>query len=176
MCTGEDRTVDDQSTAGSAPIGAPRTRLDVRPVLARGEEPFASIMAALDALPSGHVLALETPFEPAPLHKVLAKQGYEHACTTLAADHFLTEYWVPGATPDVPSGTEIIIDVRGMEPPRPMELTLDALDELPEGGRLVQVNDRVPAFLLPHLEECGYDYAIGSDDRGTVVTIWRAAE
>lgn len=167
--------MDDDTTAAEAPIGAPRTRLDVRPILARGEEPFAVIMEAIEALPQGHVLALETPFEPAPLHKVLGKRGYRHASVVVTDDHHITEYWLPGTPNDTATGAEITLDVRGMEPPQPLELTLDALEELPEGARLVQVNDRVPAFLLPHLEECGFDYAIGSDDRGTVVTIWRAA-
>lgn len=168
--------MDDQDTAAAAPIGAPRTRLDVRPVLARGEEPFPSITAVLDTLPQGHVLALETPFEPTPLHKVLAQRGFAHSAVAVADDHYITEYWMPGETGShAAHGTEITLDVRGLEPPRPMELTLDALEDLPDHVRLVQVNDRVPVFLLPHLEECGFDYAIGSDERGTVVTIWRAA-
>lgn len=167
--------MDHDDTATQAPIGAPRARLDVRPILARGEEPFDSIMAALDGLPRGHVLALETPFEPAPLHKVLAQRGYAHSAAALADDHFLTEYWIPGAHAAGAARAEITIDVRGLEPPRPMELTLDALEQMPHDATLVQLNDRVPAFLLPHLEECGFEYTIGSDERGTVVTIWRAA-
>ncbi len=159
--------------ASTAPGNATRVRLDVRPVLARGEEPFTVIMQAVDQLAAGQVLALDTPFDPGPLHKVMAGKGFEHATTGIEDGHFVTEYWRPGAvTP--PAGIQIMLDVRGLEPPQPMELTLDALDELPEGGRLVQLNDRVPQFLLPHLEECGFEYAIASDDRGIVVTIWRA--
>lgn len=166
--------MDEHAQAATAPVIAPRTRLDVRPVLARGEEPFALIMQALEEMPTGNVLALETPFDPAPLHRVMGGKGYAHATTEIADGYFMTEYWEPGAG-GVPTGTAITLDVRGLEPPRPMELTLDALDELPNRGVLVQLNDRVPQFLLPHLEECGFEYAIASDDRGTVVTIWRAA-
>lgn len=167
--------MDHDDTATQAPIGAPRARLDVRPILARGEEPFDSIMAALDALPHGSVLAVETPFDPAPLHKVLGQRGYSYSSAKVADGHFLTEYWIPDAHAATAARTEITIDVRGLEPPRPMELTLDALEQMPDGAALVQMNDRVPAFLLPHLDECGFDYTIGSDERGTVVTIWRAA-
>jgi len=58
---------------------------------------------------------------------------------------------------------EIVLDVRGLEPPEPMVRTLEALEELPEGGILLQVNTRVPRFLLPRLEERGFTWEI--DDR-----------
>ena len=38
--------------------------------------------------------------------------------------------------------------------------TLAALEELPPGGTLVQLNVRVPQFLLPRLEERGFTYEI----------------
>lgn len=45
------------------------------------------------------------------------------------------------------------LDVRDMMPPEPMELTLAVLDYLPKGVSLLQINQRVPRFLLPLLEE-----------------------
>lgn len=61
----------------------------------------------------------------------------------------------------VPSDDSItILDVRGLEPPEPMMRTLAALESLPEGATLVQLNVRVPQFLLPRLEELGYRYEI----------------
>jgi uncharacterized protein (DUF2249 family) len=68
-----------------------------------------------------------------------------------------------------------VLDVRGLAPPQPLERTLRALDELAEGTGLEQINDRVPAFLIPELEERGYAYTIGEDARGVIVTIWRDA-
>ena len=56
--------------------------LDVRPLLARGEEPFAAIMAAADSLRSGQVLRLLAPFRPVPLFSVMTNRGFtaeEHA-------------------------------------------------------------------------------------------------
>lgn len=54
----------------------------------------------------------------------------------------------------------VVLDVRGLEPPEPMVRTLAALEELPPGGTLVQINVRVPQFLLPQLQERGFAYEI----------------
>lgn len=54
----------------------------------------------------------------------------------------------------------VVLDVRGLEPPEPMVRTLAALEDLPPGGTLVQLNVRVPQFLLPQLEERGFAYQI----------------
>lgn len=54
------------------------TELDVRPMLAAGEEPFDVIMATARQVPAGGVLALTAPFDPVPLYSVLARQGFAH--------------------------------------------------------------------------------------------------
>ena len=150
-----------------APPGAPRVSLDVRPVLAAGGEPFTIIMDAMKGLAPGEVLALRSPFDPTPLHRVLAGHGFSRATRADAADDWQTEYWRPGEEPP------LVLDVRGLQPPEPMERTLAVLDDLPASRALLQVNDRVPAFLLPLLDERGYRYRIGEDGRGVLVTIWR---
>jgi uncharacterized protein (DUF2249 family) len=148
---------------------APRVPLDVRPVLAEGGEPYRLIMDTVEALAPGEVLALRTPFDPAPLHRVLGGLGFERATRELGPGDFETEYRRTG---DLPPRE---LDVRGLQPPEPMERTLAVLDEMPGGQALVQVNDRVPAFLLPLLDERGLRYRIGADARGTITTIWRPA-
>lgn len=55
------------------------TTLDVRPILARGEEPFATIRARLRALESGHGLRIVAPFVPAPLIEMLRSEGFSTA-------------------------------------------------------------------------------------------------
>lgn len=50
--------------------------LDVRPLLARGEEPFSAIRAAVDALPPGRGLTIIAPFLPAPLIEMLKGEGF----------------------------------------------------------------------------------------------------
>jgi uncharacterized protein (DUF2249 family) len=65
----------------AAPLGAD---LDVRPLLARSEEPFGAIMAAAKQVAPGQVLRLRATFEPFPLYHVLGKQGFAHAARQLA--------------------------------------------------------------------------------------------
>ncbi len=54
----------------------------------------------------------------------------------------------------------VILDVRGLEPPEPMLRTFEALEELPVGKTLLQLNVRVPQFLLPQLAARGFTYEI----------------
>lgn len=60
--------------------------LDVRPVLARGEEPLALILQRAREVGPGEVLRLRAPFEPVPLYSVLAERGFEAWSERLAAD------------------------------------------------------------------------------------------
>ena len=50
--------------------------VDARPILARGEEPFEAIMAAVGSLAPGEQLVVLAPFEPVPLEGVLSAQGF----------------------------------------------------------------------------------------------------
>jgi uncharacterized protein (DUF2249 family) len=52
--------------------------IDVRPLIAAGDEPFNMIMAAVDALGEHEDLVLLAPFEPVPLEGVLGAQGYSY--------------------------------------------------------------------------------------------------
>ncbi|HET7599345.1 MAG TPA: DUF2249 domain-containing protein [Gemmatimonadales bacterium] len=65
---------------------------------------------------------------------------------------------------------EVWLDVRGLEPPEPMVRTLAALESLPPGRVLVQVNVRVPQFLLPVLAERGYAFEV-DESRGDHVLV-----
>ena len=83
----------------------------------------------------------------------------------------------PASTEAGGADADIVLDVRGLEPPEPMQRTLEALEQLPAGTVLVHVNVRVPHFLLPILTERGFDYEIfePSPER-VVVRIWRASQ
>jgi uncharacterized protein (DUF2249 family) len=50
--------------------------VDVRPLLARGEEPFSVIRTAVDALKPGEGLTVIAPFLPAPLIEMLKGEGF----------------------------------------------------------------------------------------------------
>lgn len=157
------------ATLGGPPADAPRRRLDVRPILLAGEEPFEAIMAEVAVLEPGAVLVLRSPFDPAPLHAVLGERGFSHDSREIAPDDWESCYWL-GQAADTP---EVVIDVRGLRPPQPLDLTLAALGRLEPGRRLLQINDRVPSFLLPLLAERGYRHSIETDERGILVTIWQ---
>jgi uncharacterized protein (DUF2249 family) len=65
-------------------------------------------------------------------------------------------------------GDVVVLDVRGLEPPEPMVRTLEALERLPEGATLVQLNVRVPQFLLAELEARGFTYEVREQREGLV--------
>ena len=179
------------------PPDAPMFELDVRDDLRSGREPFSKIMAAAAALPVDAVLHLRATFEPLPLFTVLGKRGFVHEVREHAEDDWSVWFWRPapehntdpGAAehghtpPDQPAGIDpagpgdpqtVWLDVRGLEPPEPMMRTLAALATLSDGHQLVQVNVRVPQFLLPMLAERGYacDVDASHADR-VLVRIWR---
>ncbi|RMH02718.1 MAG: DUF2249 domain-containing protein [Planctomycetota bacterium] len=52
--------------------------LDVRPIVARGEDPFTLIMAAVDSLAADEVLHLAVGFDPLPLYSVLGGRGFQN--------------------------------------------------------------------------------------------------
>jgi uncharacterized protein (DUF2249 family) len=170
--------------------------LDVREELRQGREPFSRIMSAKAELPHGHVLRLRAIFEPAPLYTVMAKQGFQRWTEKLAADDWRVWFYradEAGQTeirptlvdpddagearlPDEAVEDVIVLDVRGMEPPEPMVRTLAALEALPPGGTLVQLNARVPEFLLPKLDELGFRYEVREQDEDLVRVFIRRGE
>lgn len=50
--------------------------LDVRPMMARGEEPFVKIISTVASLGATEDLLLLTPFLPAPLIEKLRSEGF----------------------------------------------------------------------------------------------------
>ena len=155
--------------------------LDVRDDLRTGREPFARILEARRALPADGVLRLRAIFEPYPLYRVMAGQGLDHWTEQLAEDDWRVWFFAAGAAgapgDAPPSGSAdgakastsgdagvgdgaVVLDVRGLEPPEPMTRTLEALETLDPGATLVQINERIPRFLLPQLEERGFAYHI----------------
>ncbi len=175
--------------------------LDVRDALNNGEEPFSRIMAAKREVPPGGALRLRAIFEPVPLYQVLARQGMRHWTERLADDDWIVWFWpaaaetaaeiaaAPAAAPAAGSGEAggvgsggmngegvIVLDVRGLEPPEPMVRTLAALDRLPKGDTLVQVNVREPRFLLPQLQERGFTWEVREQDPDLIRVFIKHAE
>ncbi|MCL4445539.1 MAG: DUF2249 domain-containing protein [Actinobacteria bacterium] len=57
--------------------------VDVRPAIAAGEEPFETIMAAIDSLEPSEDLVVVAPFEPVPLEALLSSQGFSYEAVDL---------------------------------------------------------------------------------------------
>jgi uncharacterized protein (DUF2249 family) len=153
---------------------------DVRDQLRAGAEPFGLIMAARRKVPSGGALHVRAIFEPVPLYAVMRKQHFANWTEKHADDDWSVWFYPePGAADDDPAppaaaavaapddGT-VVIDVRGLEPPEPMVRTLAALEALAPGATLVQLNERVPQFLLPVLEERGFTFEVRTQEPALV--------
>jgi len=67
---------------------AKETVLDVRPMLARGEEPFTAIRTRVNALAAGQGITVIAPFMPAPLVELLRSEGF-----TAALEHRSDGAW-----------------------------------------------------------------------------------
>ena len=157
------------------PVGWPTIELDLRDDIRSGREPFSRIMAAVGALDDERVLRLRTIFEPVPLFALLGRRGFAHESRQYAAEDWSVWFWreapasdsavsEPAVEPppddDEARDRETWLDVRGLEPPEPMVRTLAALERMPVGHQLVQINVRIPQLLLPVLAERGYAWEV----------------
>lgn len=147
-------------------------RLDVRPSLAQGQDPFGLIMQAVDSLQPGQSLLLTAPFRPVPLFKVMANRGFEARDSRLPDGGWQVEFTpvagaaveeglAPGSAPGAalwpdPSRT---LDLLGMMPPEPMVRILEALDRMEPGEVLFATLDREPMFLFPELAMRHHEWA-----------------
>lgn len=170
-------------SSASRPVDRPEVTLDLRDDMRAGREPFSSIMAAVRELEDDQVLRLRTIFEPVPLFAVMAKRGFLYESRRDADDDWSVWFWraapehepsepdqtVPPGADDGPAENVHWLDVRGLEPPQPMMRTLAALESLPDGHELVQVNVRVPQFLLPALAERGFVFEVDASQADRVL-------
>ncbi|HYK56545.1 MAG TPA: DUF2249 domain-containing protein [Flavisolibacter sp.] len=160
--------------------------LDVRPVLAAGNDPLNIIMQKVKTIERGQVLRIINTFEPTPLIQMLEKKGFETYVDVINTDHIET-YFHKTAQSKAPTSAkpetagsdwEQIekrfeekmqkIDVRGLEMPKPMLTILEALDRLPHDAALYVYHKRIPVFLLPELAQKGFEYRIKEISDGEV--------
>ncbi len=143
-------------------------KLDVRPTIDSGKDPFLKIMQTIKSLKDDDVLHLINSFEPMPLYSVLGNKGYEH--WTESIDGVFNVYFFKDnsksiKTEQAKNNNEIVdtdlkkvieIDVRELAPPEPMIKVLESLSEVDEETVLVVHHHREPMMLYPKLEERGY--------------------
>lgn len=157
------------------------TILDVRPILESGRDPFEHIMDAFDTLSAGDVLQVINSFEPTPIIKILEEKGVKSLVEN-RGETILTYFIKPSEALDGQHATseninmlneeEMIklkkrfvantkeIDVRQLEMPEPMITILTELEKMLEGGALFVLHKKIPQYLLPELEERGFNVNI----------------
>lgn len=148
--------------------------LDVRPLLAAGEDPLSAILEAADRVEFGGSLVVDAPFNPSPLRRVLAARGFSSYGRRLAPGHWRVFFhcdggrdWERDAEVEVsPEGAltwaeedGLHVDVRRLTPPAPMLAVLRLIDSTPDLERLVLHHDRMPQYLVPELAERGWRIA-----------------
>jgi len=150
------------------------TSLDVRPFLAKGEDPFNILQKSLKNLEKDEVLEVLIDFEPIPLIRIQEKKGYV-TLTVVEEGVYHTYFKAAGkiisdnqATGDAIQtvsqleydelinafpGELIILDVRNLEMPEPLVRILEAVETLDEKTGLKIFHKRIPQHLLPELED-----------------------
>ncbi|MBU3030590.1 DUF2249 domain-containing protein [Paracoccus marinaquae] len=169
----------------------PIRELDVRPILASGQDPFGAIMDVVGSLPPGTSLRLIAPFQPTPLFSVMARQGYA-AAPRQRGDGA----WEVLFSPDTGSTTEQdlspgsnreamfwpdpaqSLDLTGLMPPEPMVRILATLEDMAPGEVLFALLEREPVFLFPELSAREHDWAgnLAADGAGYRLLIRRGGE
>lgn len=168
-------------------------KLDVRPTIESGADPFSEIMAVTKTMKVGEILEIINVFEPIPLMNVLENQGFESFTEIHAADEFRTYFKKTGTTKkdkkyalDLPVlndfdtkmvdfGSNLVeIDVRQLEMPEPMVSILNNLVTLPENHGLFVHHKKVPQFLLPELKTREMQWLTKEIEDGYVqMLIWK---
>ena len=67
--------------------------LDVRPLLAQGTEPFATIRSRVYALKSGEGLTVIAPFLPSPLIEKLHSEGFRSTALHQPDGGWAVKFW-----------------------------------------------------------------------------------
>jgi uncharacterized protein (DUF2249 family) len=146
-------------------------RLDVRDDIRRGAEPFARIMTAVKDLGDNETLVLRTPFEPVPLYDVLGRRGLAHWTERHEATDWSIWFYraeVTTRSASIQRRSDLVLDVRDLEPPQPMVLVLQRLDTLAPGETLTVIHSRRPMFLYPQLDERGFVHDTDEPEPGMV--------
>jgi uncharacterized protein (DUF2249 family) len=162
--------------------------LDVRAMLAEGNDPFSLIMKTIKDLPVNTALEIVNTFEPIPLINILARNGYKSWTNIINDKEYRTYFLYTGkvdstvseeekSLPDFQqllrqfAGKFVQVDVRQLEMPYPMITILNELAELKPGLALLVHHKRVPQLLLPELDSQDFRYAMEEPEEGYVKMI-----
>lgn len=166
------------------------TFLDVRPLLAKGEDPFNLLQKQLKKLAENEVLEILIDFEPIPLIRIQEKQGF--LSLTVVEDGVYHTYFKAGGTVkkeaksdgesiktisqeeyknvvDTYPGEITVLDVRDLEMPEPMVRILETIETIDENTGIKIFHKRIPQHLLPELEDKNLNTFICPIEEGNVM-------
>lgn len=159
--------------------------LDVREDLRNGREPFAKIMQTVAGLKDDEKMRLIAPFRPTPLFAVMAQQGFRHEAKPtpegdwevlfarspepVCSDQGCSQ---PPAPADRPAKI-LKVDARGLEPPQPLIVILEAVANLVECQEIQASTDRKPVHLYDELLRRGFSGQTEEQPDGSFLTLIR---
>ncbi len=141
--------------------------LDVRPILASGEDPLKQILAIASDISNDNILKVEAPFNPHPLRKMMASKGYDSYGVELGPRHWevFFKFQKNVALPPLPDVSSLPpfplywqdnileMDLRRLEPPNPMIAILKTIESGQAGEAFHVKLIRDPIYLYPELAE-----------------------
>jgi TusA-related sulfurtransferase len=127
--------------------------------------------AARAAMRTGEV-ALSRRTSPTASRALDAHQGTRRA--PLQQCHDERDVRVASNTKGALMGRELVLDVRGMQPPEPIERVLDAIDDFVPGDRLKLIIDCHPVPLFRILDQNGFAHLDAPGAESVYeIAIWR---
>ena len=161
--------------------------LDVREEIWAGREPLSLVLETVSRLKDGENLRLIVPFEPMPLYELMARRGFLHeshltvpgdweVLFTRDREDSVIPRKTPATSPSAPDCAPVAeVDARGLEPPQPLVVILEALAGLREGATMRARTDRRPLHLYAQLEERGFTGETEQQHDGSFITTIRQA-
>lgn len=155
------------------------TRLDVRPILAGGADPFREIMAVAAGVPEDGTLVLVAPFDPVPLREVLGASGFTSEAEQKGVREWEVRFRRGASAPSKSTGPagqprawaeggSEHVDARGLEEARALQMVLAAVARAGANAGVVVHLDANIEQLHPELERLGWEAAYVPGDPGEV--------
>lgn len=146
--------------------------LDVRPLLARGVEPFGAIVEAKSQLSPGQSFILRAPFEPVPLYALFQEDDYQVDVKKHAEGDWEIRFIpISGGVSE-----ESELDLRSLEPFEHLRKAMEAVRALGRDDQLVLHSSARPTRILEQLEKATTDFdSEEASPNHWVTTIWRIA-